>query len=81
MSGWTETALVNGSHPEVPAMVDITLDDGTHFAAQRVFQVLSANDPEGEKTYFVAQIDGARRRLDHTRVVSAFVRAEEPLDG
>lgn len=57
--------------------VDVTMDDGSHFTAERILQVLSPHDPEGEKTYFVAQIDGVRRRLDHTRVVLAHVQVPE----
>jgi hypothetical protein len=44
-------------------MVEITMSNGTICVATRVFAVLSAHDDEGKKTYYVAQIQGARRRL------------------
>lgn len=51
-------------------MYEITFSDGTVCQASRVFGVLSARDDAGEKTYFVAQIDGARRRLAPDRIRS-----------
>jgi hypothetical protein len=44
-------------------MVEITLSNGTVCIATRMVAVLSANDDEGKKTYYVAQIQGHRRRL------------------
>lgn len=45
-------------------MFAITMVNGTICTAIRVVGVLSANDDEGNKTYYVAQIDNAKRRLE-----------------
>lgn len=44
-------------------MVEITFLNGTVCHAERVLGVMFANDDAGDKTYFVAQIQGAKRRL------------------
>lgn len=44
-------------------MVEITLANGTICTATRMVAVLSPKDDEGAKTYYVAQIQGHRRRL------------------
>ena len=44
-------------------MVEITFTNGTVCLAERVFGVMYPNDDAGDKTYYVAQIQGARRRL------------------
>lgn len=44
-------------------MVEITFKNGMVCVAERVFGVLFPHDDEGDKTYYVAQIQGARRRL------------------
>jgi len=51
-------------------MYAITFTNGTVCMAERAVGVLSANDPEGKKTYYVAQIQGARRRLKPEEVDS-----------
>lgn len=45
-------------------MFAITMNNGTICTAIRVVGVLSAHDDEGAKTYYVAQVDGAKRRLE-----------------
>lgn len=49
-------------------MFEITLANGTVCRAQRFLTVLSPHDEEGKKTYFVAQIDGAKRRMTPEQV-------------
>lgn len=51
-------------------MFAITMENGTICTAIRVVGVLSANDPEGKKTYYVAQINGAKRILKPEDVAS-----------
>lgn len=45
-------------------MFAITMNNGTICTAIRVVGVLSAHDDEGAKTYYVAQVDNAKRRLE-----------------
>lgn len=51
-------------------MFAVTFQNDTVCTAARVFAVLYANDPEGEKTWYCAQIDSARRRIDPKDVKS-----------
>jgi hypothetical protein len=51
-------------------MFAITFTNGTVCTAERAVGVLSAGDPEGKKTYYVAQINGAKRRLKPEEVAS-----------
>lgn len=60
----------------------VAFADETTFLAERVLGVYSANDPDDDKLYFVAQVNGKRRRLDHQRVKSVIQLAppdEEPI--
>jgi len=43
---------------------EIQFTDDTVCVATRVLGLHHAHDPEGEKTSFYAQIDGAKRRID-----------------
>lgn len=56
-------------------MYEITFADGSVCLATRVFGVLSARDDAGDKTYFVAQIDGVKRRLPPDRIKSVVMLA------
>jgi hypothetical protein len=51
-------------------MYEIIFANGTVCPAERVVGVLSAHDPEGKKTYYVAQINGAKRRIKPEDVTS-----------
>jgi hypothetical protein len=45
-------------------MFEILFENGTICRAERVVGVLSPNDDAGDKTYYVAQINNARRRIE-----------------
>jgi hypothetical protein len=51
-------------------MFAITFTNGTICRAIRVLAVLSPHDDTGEKTYYVAQIDNAKRRIQPAEVAS-----------
>lgn len=50
----------------------VVFKDETTFMAERVLGVYSARDPEDEKLYFVAQVNGTMRRLDHELVQNVY---------
>lgn len=65
----------------MPTVVAFVNDET--FVAERVLGVYSAHDPDDEKLYFVAQVNGKRRRLDHQRVKSVIQLAppdDEPVE-
>lgn len=50
----------------------VVFKDETTFMAERVLGVYSARDPEDDKLYFVAQVNGTMRRLDHELVQNVY---------
>lgn len=44
-------------------MFAITMTNGTICTAERVLAVMYPHDDEGKRTYYVAQIQGAKRRI------------------
>ncbi len=50
----------------------VVFKDETTFYADRVLGVYSANDPDDDKLYFVAQVNGTMRRLDHELVANVY---------
>jgi hypothetical protein len=58
----------------------VVFKDETTFYADRVLGVYSANDPNDDKLYFVAQVNGTMRRLDHELVANVYQLAppDEP---
>lgn len=51
-------------------MFAVTFNNGTICHATRVVAVMSPHDDAGDKTYYVAQIAGAKRRIDPKDVAS-----------
>lgn len=51
-------------------MYAITFKNGTICQALRVVAVMSPHDDAGDKTYYVAQIASAKRRIDPKDVAS-----------
>jgi len=51
-------------------MFQIVFTNGTICLATRVVAVMYPHDDAGEKTYYVAQVDNARRRINPKDVTS-----------
>jgi len=51
-------------------MFQIVFTNGTICMAQRVVAVMYPHDDAGDKTYYVAQVEGAKRRIKPADVAS-----------
>jgi len=51
-------------------MFQLVFTNGTICLATRVVAVMYPHDDEGKKTYYVAQIDNAKRRINPADVAS-----------